>query len=634
MNNSYYLYADSSKGKYNPFSNLLFYCKEVWRFDKFFLVSMFLAPFPELLGNYLGTLLPAILLQCLEDKSELRTLFMRVGLVGAGFILCSVLRYVLTVYYSEIRRFFDNYLGERFINKLKDVDYELIENKDFQECYTNAWNSANNGRGFWEGATFIPDLLVCVFAIGLYGWILGSRNLLVLVLVFVCVGVNLYLLSVARKMHRKYFGRISKYAKGEAYITEITMDSASGKDIRIYNMLDFILKKYDENLKHIGLFYGKIHNWYCFRNVCGAVLGFLRDAAAYLFLIRELTAGNISAAEFVFLLGVIDNLAQYFEWLLRKLMGWNTLDASVGYFRQYLDAKSSYRQDSVIPKEQLEKIKEQGIELELRNISYTYSEAAEPTIKNFSLKVKSGEKLALIGLNGAGKTTLVKLICGFYTPDEGKILINGIEREQFTKEEYTSLLSVMFQDASFLPLTVDENLTSEKAPDREKLEQALKLSGFYERYDSLPKRGQSMLIKKLEETAVDFSGGEKQKLVFARAIYRNAPMVILDEPTAALDPIAENELYCNFKEAIGNKTAIYISHRLSSTRFCDRIVLIEHGRIMEEGTHDSLLNQGGRYAKLYEMQSRYYKEEDERRTKRRLMGDEPEVSEEGGVLYE
>lgn len=624
MNNSYYIYADNSKTKYTVFGNLIFFLRETWQCNKLLMLCMVSGAVPEMIGSYLGTILPSILVSGLSAQETLDVLLISLGAAGMGYIVCQMLTYLCTAYRTEANKFYSYHLTERFLRKMPDIDYELLESASYQEIYSNVWSSANNGQGFAWGISFVPDMLSGLLGVAIFGWILGSRNLLILLLVFLCVGGNLYLLGVARKVHKKYYGKISRYAKGEEYITHITMDSASGKDIRIYRMLDFILKKYDENLEKIGGYYGKIHNWYMFRNLSGAVFSFLRDAAAYLFLIRELVSGRIPAAEFVFLLGVIDNLAAYFEKLLRVIMIWNSLDASVGYFRQFLETESASRTEPAISDEKMEEIRAHGIEIKLENVSYTYEGAGEPTIRNFNLKIKQGEKLALIGLNGAGKTTLVKLICGLYTPDEGKILVNGIDREQFTKEQYISLFSVMFQDSYFLPLTLDENLTSSVQPDEKRLEFALKQSGFYEKYQSVPGKGQVMLVKKLNESAIDFSGGEKQKLIFARAIYRDSSFVILDEPTAALDPIAENELYSNFKDSVGERTVLYISHRLSSTRFCDRIVLIEGGKIVEEGVHGDLMARGGRYAALYEMQSKYYKEEIERKRKQKIM-------EEGGV---
>lgn len=620
MNDSYYLFAArNKKRKYSVLSNFLFLVKELWNFDKQLTVSIFVITIPSIGSEFIGNIMPAVIVDGLEHSKDIVEIIKTILLLGAMLLITNVVTYALKDTRELKQQFLNFYLAKRFIKKNADIDYEQKESQCYQETYSNAWNSANNGRGFYEGVELITVLIWCSIGIGMYGYILGRRSLLVLFLVLVCVAVNLYLLSIARKVHGKYYGKISKYAKGIGYISEITMDSAAGKDIRIYNMLDFILKKYDENIEQMGKHYGKIHNWYLFRNVSGAVLCFLRDAVAYIYLVRALFIGTISTAEFVFLIGVIASLTGYFERFLRVLMSWNTLDSSVTYFRDYLATESRWSKESKIDKESLEKIKEAGIEVELKDVSYTYEGADKPTISHFNLKINSGEKLALIGLNGAGKTTLVKLICGLYFPDKGTITVNGIDRKEFSKEDYFSLMSVMFQDAYFLPVSLDENLTGDKQFDQDRLHRALEFSGFLETYTKLNRRGQSRMIKKLEENAVDFSGGEKQKLIFARAIYRKAPLVILDEPTAALDPIAEHELYSNFQKAVEKRTCIYISHRLSSTRFCDRIVLIEDGRIVEEGTHETLLQKEGRYATLFEMQGKYYREEEQRKVKIKAM---------------
>lgn len=616
MNNSYYLFAErGKKRKYSILSNFIFLNKEFWQFDKKFCIGMYAFAIPCIVGDYIGNLLPSAVVSGLERGKSLVDIIKIILVLGSLFLVANMLNYSIWSLKLIKQNFLNFYLTKEFIAKSQDIDYEVKESKNYQETYSNVWNSANNGRGFYEGAEIIPSFIFSMIGIGFYGYVLGRKSIIVLMLVLISVGVNLFLLSVARKVHGKYYGKISKYARGIGYISDVTMDSAAGKDIRIYNMLDFILKKYDENMNRIGDLYGKIHNWYMIRNLSGAILCFLRDVAAYIYLVRGLYMGKLSASEFVFLIGVIASLASFFEDFLRAMMSWNTLDSSVTYFRDFLSTKSIWAEESEISKEELNRLKKKGVKVELRDVSFSYDGAEKEIIQHFNLTVNSGEKLALIGLNGAGKTTLVKLICGLYLPDEGSILINGIDRSKFSRKDYQSLISVMFQDSNFLPVSLDENLTNCKEPDVKRLNRALEMSGFTEAYMKLDKKGKSKLIKKLEKDAVDFSGGEKQKLIFARALYRDAPLIILDEPTAALDPIAEHELYSNFREAVGDNTCIYISHRLSSTRFCDRIILIENGKIVEEGSHDSLINQNGRYAELFDIQAKYYRKGQEKKEK-------------------
>lgn len=634
MNEMWHISADRQKRKYGFFDNMGYYMRCMWSWDKFFCVEQFVYFIPYVASMLLYNVLPAQLVQGLTDKKELAEILTVLLSVAAAILVCDILR---SFFYNNVDTQYDYfivYFSEKFTGKILGMDYEKLEAAGFKETYDNAWQSAMYGKGFSNAVSFVPTVISTGVGILLYGTIICSRSLILLALVTLSVLVSLWLLSVARKKHALYFGDIAKYSKGEEYITERCMDSSAGKDIRIYRMLDYILKKYDENLEQIDSLYKRIHNWYLARNLSGVVFGFLRDSFAYIYLIYLLINGQVTAAGFVFYLGAVSSFSSCLEGLIRQLMDTNALNTSISYFREFMEEESVWRQASALGEDTIEKMKASPIRVELKNVSYTYPGSGTAAIKNLSLTLEAGEKLALIGLNGAGKTTLVKLICGLYTPDEGGIFINGIPREQFTKQEYISLISVLFQDATFLPRTLDENITSGKTPDRKRLERALRLSGFWEKYNSLPLRGGTKLIKKVEENAADLSGGEKQKLLFARALYKNAPLIILDEPTAALDPIAENELYLNFGQAMEGKTAVYISHRLSSTRFCDRILLMEHGQITEEGTHDSLMKEKSRYAELYEMQSKYYREEEEKKQRSLEFGDTYIEGEKGGAFNE
>lgn len=642
MNNMYHIAADKEKRKYGYCSNLFYYMREMKEWDKWLCYFQLLVVIPMVLSSFLLNVLPANLMASLERQDTIQSILFQLAGIGVAVILCNILSNSMQSYVDEQYEYLPLHYMRKYVAKILDIDYERLEDKEFKPILDNTWGSARFGRGISNAIDCIPLMLVSSVSLLVYGFLLIQKSALLLLLVIVSVSGSLYLLSVARKMHQKYFGKISKYAKGEEYITAQCMDSAAGKDIRIYQMLDFILRKYDENLEQIGTLYGKIHNWYCFRNVVGAVLAFVRDFFAFALLAYYLVTGQISTAEMVFYIGVIATFSTQFENLLRVLMSLNNINTSISYIREFMETESIWKKDNGIGSERLEQFKRKAIKLELRNVTFTYQNNDAPTIKNMNLTIRAGEKLALIGLNGAGKTTLVKLICGLYMPEEGEILLNDIPMQDYTKEEYFSLISVLFQDNTLLPLTVDENIASLEweggvleQTNGERLKRALTLSNFAEKYESLPEKGATKLIKKIEESAVDFSGGEKQKLLFARALYKNAPLVILDEPTAALDPIAENDLYVNFGEAMENRTSIYISHRLSSTRFCDRIVLLEHGEIIEEGTHESLLAENGRYAKLFEMQSQYYKDQEEQRKKSALMGDEyVEQQEKGEAFHE
>ena len=245
--------------------------------------------------------------------------------------------------------------------------------------------------------------------------------------------------------------------------------------------------------------------------------------------------------------------------------------------------------------------------IETKDLTKTFDNFT--AVDSLNLKIEKGEFFGLLGPNGAGKTTLIKLLCGLYSPTDGKILLNGKDKAQITKTSYFELFSAIFQDYYFLPMTIKQNITASIECNEEKFALALKQADMYDKVYSLPNGADTLMDRNVYKDAVDFSGGEKQKLLLAKAIYKDAPILILDEPTAALDPIAENELYLKYSELTNDKLSFFISHRLSSTRFCDRILFVSNGEITEEGTHDELMAKKGAYYKMFQIQSYYYREQ-------------------------
>ncbi|MDE6745496.1 MAG: ABC transporter ATP-binding protein/permease, partial [Oscillospiraceae bacterium] len=293
-----------------------------------------------------------------------------------------------------------------------------------------------------------------------------------------------------------------------------------------------------------------------------------------------------------------------------KFSAYNWLSQNIFYARDYLDIKDNTNRGEGKPVP--EDCGNMQCEIEFRNVSYTYFGAEEPTIKNISFKLNKGEKLAVVGLNGAGKTTLIKLMCGLYRPTEGDVLLNGVSVNDYNRDEYFRLFSTVFQDIDVLPVTIAENISGRTTEETDfpKLYDCMKKSGIYGKVMSLPQKENTRLVKTVYDDATDFSGGQMQKLALAKALYKNAPVLLLDEPTAALDPIAEQEMYLSYADFSKGKSSVFISHRLASTRFCDRIILIADGKIAEEGTHSELMKAGGTYAELFAMQSSYYNDEE------------------------
>lgn len=632
------VFDDKSRRKYGLVSNYIYNMKAAKEWDRKLFWGEVLLVVPTVAASLLGIWLPSKLVADLSGGMEIKQLVLELALIAAAMWICNSASNMMMEYCEMEGHFINTFYAKKYAKKIMDVDYDYLEDEGYQKIYGNAWRVARYGQGVASAVMTFSGFLSCSVGVVIYGILLGKKSILLLLVIAASLGASLWLLSIARKKHAQYYEQLQLSARKEGYITAQASDSAAGKDIRIYHLMDWFLQKYDESLEEMGRIYGVIHDWYLFRNISHAFLQLLMDGTAFGLLVYMLAEGEITASEFVFYIGLVSGFSIYFEGALRQIMGFSNTSASISYMREFLETEDGWNRGEGVGPKTMEQLKKHAVKLELRNVSFTYPGSEKPALKNINMVIRPGEKVALIGLNGAGKTTLVKLICGFYHPVEGEILLNDIPISHFNREEWYSLIAVLFQDSTLPALTLDENLTGQEPEeiDRKRLEEALKLSGFWEVYEKLPDKGKSLLVREINEGSTDFSGGEKQKMLFARTLYMNTPLVILDEPTAALDPIAENELYLNYGKAMENKTGIYISHRLSSTRFCDRILLLEHGEIIEEGTHESLLAAKTRYAELFEVQSQYYKEEDERKRKSELMGDayQAKAGEERGVFDE
>ena len=617
------VFDDKSRRKYGLVSNFIYNMKSTKEWDKKLFWAQILMIVPNVAASLLGTYLPSRLVSDLTMQIEIPALMLELVVICGVMWVCKTASEAMIEYCDFEGSFISNYYAKKFVHKIMDVDYDYLEDEEFQKVSGNAWRVARFGQGVANAVVALPQFLSQMSGVVIYGILLVQRSVLLMLITAASVRISLWLLSIARKKHAQYYEELQLSARKEGYITAQATDSAAGKDIRIYHLIDWFLEKYDASLKEMGRIYGIIHDWYLFRNLSHAFLQLVMDGAAFGILAYMLAGGGITAAEFVFYVGLVSGFSLYFEGTLRQVMSFNNTSASISYLREFLEVEDGWNRGEGVGEAKMRQMRKRPVKVEFRNVSFTYPGSEKPTLKNINVVIRPGEKIALIGLNGAGKTTLVKLMCGFYHPTEGEILINDIPIEQFNREEYYSLVSVLFQDSTMLALSLDENLTGQNAGeiDREQLERALKLSNFASVYEKLPDQGKTLLVREINQNATDFSGGEKQRLLFARTLYLNTPLVILDEPTAALDPIAENELYLNYGKSVENKTSVYISHRLSSTRFCDRILLLEHGEIVEEGTHEGLLAGNTRYAELFEVQSQYYREESERKRRSELMDD-------------
>ena len=378
------------------------------------------------------------------------------------------------------------------------------------------------------------------------------------------------------------------------------------KEIRLYNMAGPLHERFS---KHIGeaLEWQKKHERRGFVvSLVDFLIVLLRDGLAYAFLIYKALRGEVDAAQFVLYISAISSLAGLLGGIAWRFQQVKEGAAQVSDLRELLDYEGRLNHGEGIP------IPQRPFSIEFKNVTYKYPKGEKNVLENISFKIEAGEKIALVGLNGAGKTTLVRLMCGLLLPDEGEVLLDGHTVLEYNRDEMYSLFGIVPQKYNLLPVSLEKNIActvNEEEIDRERLERAVELSGFRDKANSLPMGLKTPLDRTVNDDAVDLSGGEKQRLLLARLIYKNPLCMILDEPTAALDPIAEDRIYRRYNDISKNSTSVFISHRLASTRFCDRIFLLDGAAFAEVGTHDELMAKNGKYRELFDVQAKYYQEE-------------------------
>lgn len=573
---------------------------------------------PDILLPVFAVLLPTMVVKGLEERWDIAKFSAYIGGLMAVLLVTNLLNgWIRTVISEEKDSYRFRYLS-MLCDKKMDVDYDILESPDFQDKQGLAFHwIVEWASGPMERCISSPGkITACLAGMVFYAIILAGQSSLILIYFAISTFLVLLLSSRALKHEDAMWGKTIKIRRKMWYLENQTMDFSVGKDIRLFGMQKWFLKLFRALLKDNEKYLSDLQWQYGIVAIMEAIMVFVRDALVYIYLIYQIANDRLTVTDFVLYTSLVAGFSVWLtegvdeaRWLGRGAYAFHAIRECFGVQNKWKVQKDK---EEAPPRKEKE-----AVCVELRNVSFSYEGSEKPAVSNINLKIEKGEKLAIVGLNGAGKTTLVKLLCGFYHPTEGEILVNGIPVLEYDRDEYYSMISAVFQDTQLLPVSIAENISacSLRGSDITRIKECLALSGLDEKTRKLADGENTLLVRELSSKAIDLSGGEKQKLLLSRALYKKAGLLILDEPTAALDPIAENEIYLKYKELASGKTSLFISHRLSSTRFCDRIILIEEGRIVEEGTHDSLLEAGGRYAQMFEVQSRYYREEAEEKRK-------------------
>lgn len=604
---------EKEKEKYTSAQGIWYVVSQVWK-EKRGLVALSFLRIPILaLFPFWGILMSRLVVQLVtEDSQPLRFLWMILALT-AVMVLFNVgknwTEAKAQIRTNQVQIFFERKIYDKLVN----TDYENVESFEGQMKRQKALPHDYAGM---SGVNKIFDsldiILSSVLGFALYAGVIGSLSPLILLLLLALSVLSFFFVKYINSFEGGYLNRRAIFERRLYYLEQNEADFHNGKDIRLYQMVPWFKSMFRENLKERDKEIKNLVARQFYSSIFEGTQMLIRDGICYAYLIYLIVEGRIPLADFVFYTGAVAGFSTWIRNILDNVSWIGRSGTMANGVREYLEMPEHLKREggAALPKSE-----ELPCQIEFSHVTFSYTPQDEPVLKDFNLKIKKGEKLALVGVNGAGKTTLVKLLCGLYRPTEGEVLVNGKRPDEYSRDEYYTLFSVAFQDIHLLPMSVAKNvaLCPDEEIDRERVKECLKKAGLWEKTSSWKEGMDTVLVKGVEDEAVDLSGGEQQKLIFARALYRDRPVLVLDEPTAALDPVAENEMYLQYEKTAENKTSLFISHRLSSTRFCDRIIFLENGQIAEEGSHEELMSRKGGYAKMFEIQSQYYKESDNER---------------------
>lgn len=491
-----------------------------------------------------------------------------------------------------------------FNRKIMTIDFKNTEDSDVMDCREKGGRAAQGNNIGLEGMMRNTVSLMentAVAAVGLV--ILGTMNIFVVLVLIALSAVAFASKNYANKRCKKeVWDPLANWWRRNHYMSNTTCDFAAAKDIRMFGLREWLTEKFKK--EKVTRYEGQKLNekiWFACSittNVCFA----LSQIAVNGWLLYKAARGEMTIGNFSFYTAASISFYTYVRNIMDSIADLLQRSREVDDWRSFLDM------DGGDPDEGMEVPEYESYEFEFKNVSFKYPKSENYALKNLSLTLKAGQRLAVVGLNGAGKSTFIKLLLRLYEPTEGEILLNGINVQKYSKTSYYRIFAPVFQDVNLFAFPLAENVSmkSPESTDKKLAEGCLENAGFGEKLKELPNGIDTEILKVIYDDGTDLSGGEKQKLALARALYKDAPVVVLDEPTAALDALAESRLYGDFDKLIGGKTAVYISHRLSSTQFCNEVAMFKDGEMVELGTHKELLEKGGAYAEMFRIQAQYY----------------------------
>lgn len=599
------------KQKYTFFNNVSYIYKYTVKRQIGLLPTLVMSGITWALYPLIFAYMPKVVLDLITKDANMKTIIITMMILTSALIILALVDgYVAK---SQAWRFKQILMGwrERRMEKAFSMDFKNLENPNvlnLMERATYVTSSEHDGIGaMYNDFTCICrnglTIIVTLFTI-------ATLNPVIVLIIFLCCFGEYKVLDVTKQQNKKkYMDVMPPYWRKIAYLNGVTNDFEYGKDIRLFGMRPFINKKTKEVNDGAHIISKHMFNRWI---LCKTGMSFF-ELIELLFLYGWIALGcinkSIAIGNAVLYIGVAKAFSENVVQIFDVIADIKRANLEICDYRKFMDYPNAEYDNSL--GEKIEELDFDSYEFIFENVSFKYPGQERYALDNINIKVKSGERLAVVGMNGAGKTTFIKLMLRLYEPTSGRILLNGIDVRRFNRKKYFQIFAPAFQDVECFAMPIKQNVSMRKTEDTDDklVAECIEKSGLEKKIRDLNNGIDTEMLKMLYSDGIDLSGGEKQKLTLARALYKSANVVILDEPTAALDALAEDRTYRQFDEMIKGRTAIYISHRLASTRFCDNIAIFESGHIVGMGTHDELMEENETYKQMFEMQAQYYKED-------------------------
>ena len=559
------------------------------------------------LWSFIGKfVIDLVQIQADSPDKDISPLIHLILVIVAVELLCRMTSTVINnrIWYQFI--YIRMYVITERVKKALTMDYQMLEQPDILDMHNKAMNATggnDNGieglmRAVYDFGTQFVTMLVTFTTVLALDW-----RMLIIIALLSLVQFFFFRYTI-KKDKKEVWDALAPTWRKLNYMERTTQDFDYAKDIRLFHMQDWLSGKQHDFLADKQEKMVHSRNLWIINSGFAHTIAIASTAVVYGALIYSVVDRNLSIGDFTLYLGLATTFTETLTSFLNSIGGFKQKSLQVDDFRSFMDLKTE-EDGEFLPIPETDRYT-----FTFENVSFQYKGSEGYALKNLNLTFEAGKRLAVVGINGAGKTTFIKLLLRLYDVTEGRILLNGTDIRRFRREEYHRLFAPVFQNVELFAFPMSENVSmdSPKATDRELARECLIQAGLADKLESLENGVDTQLLKVIHDDGIDLSGGEKQKLALARALYKDAPVIVLDEPTAALDALAEYQLYRNFDEMIGKKSAVYISHRLSSTRFCDSIAMFRAGEMIEYGTHEQLLEKGGAYAEMFEIQAQYYRD--------------------------